>query len=109
MVDGEMKKTLLALVGLYAALVGFGLWKSLTATSYYGSGFLFNFTFPFYLINEYALRIFFSQSYFDMFLGHVHRPYLAAHAALAILDFCIIAYAVFIFLRLSRQKRDNNV
>ncbi|EAT09862.1 hypothetical protein SKA58_05375 [Sphingomonas sp. SKA58] len=44
-----------------------------------------------------------------MFLGRVHRPYLAARAALAIFDFYFIAYAVFIFLRLKRQKRDNNV
>ena len=104
-----MKKKILALVSVYTVLVGFGLWKSLTATSYYGSAFLFSFTFPFDVVNEYALKIFFSQSYFDMFLGRVHRPYLAARAALAIFDFYFIAYAVFIFLRLKRQKRDNNV
>lgn len=99
-----MKKISLILVSLYAAALCFGLWKSLSAKSYFGSGFVFNFM-PLDRLNEHLLVFWFSSPYIELFLGNDHHRYLVADAALSFLEFCIIIYAAYAFLQLRRQRR----
>lgn len=99
------EKIFLSFVILYAAVLCFGLWKSLTAKSYFGSGFVFNFTLPFAGLNERILGYWFSVDYSDLFLSHNHRVYLVADAALSFIELCVVACAVYAFLQLRGQRR----
>ena len=101
----KMKKSFLSFVILYAAALCFGLWKSLTAKSYFGSGFLFNFTMPFANLNEYILGYWFSLDYLELFLRHNHGFYLVADAALSFIELCVVVCAAYAFLQWRGQRR----
>ena len=103
--NDKMKKSFLSFIILYAAALCFGLWKSLTAKSYFGSGFLFNFTIPFDELNEFILSYYFSVDYADLFFSQNHHFYLVAHAALSFIELCVVVCAAYAFLQLRGQRR----
>lgn len=86
-----MKKILLGLLALYAAVLVCGLWQAAYSTSYYGTPIMADATWIFFDLNQFILSNFlgFKPSYFEIFLYQDHYKFWIFMAALTFFEFAV--------------------